>query len=537
MALFHSPEAPRRSDLVLLGLFCFLFFGYSLIGGRSLTMHEAVLPQSAREMLADGDWIIPKSGGRPWLERPPLPQWITVAIASVIGRCDQEWIVRIGPVLMGTFIVLMLSVFVGRQLGRRIGLLSGICLATMFQFTRYAWLAEQDIFLSAIVTAAVLLFCVLEFQTPRAFVEDKSRSFVGKRRGLVLVFFLVLAMTNLAKGLFFGTVMAVLPMAGFLLWNRNWHQISRYTWLWGWLVYGLISAIWPLASVYRFPDVVDLWWFDLVGRLNGDYKDINQPAWYYLTTLPWIVAPWTPLALVGLWRTRSLAFGQRFSFERFLWCWSVLPPLVFSFASGKHHHYLLQCIAPWAILSAIGFAWVQDQFVALGQSARRVRWATAGVIGLTVTLYCVGYTVAGRYFDQCRHDTRFLKSVVNQVPSSAPIFACEDPKALDAFRLLFYLPPQTKLLHNVTFLLDENIPVGDVYLVARHGEISRLEQFADAEVLAQSEYSRRAKTKNDLLTLFRLRVRADVARYPGSARVSPMQAMGREPGPFLGRPL
>ncbi|MFO0946721.1 MAG: glycosyltransferase family 39 protein [Planctomycetota bacterium] len=535
MALLHSPEALRRQDLLLLGVFCGVLFGYSLIGGRSLTMHEAVLPQSAREMLADGDWIVPKSGGRPWLERPPLPQWITVAIASLVGRCDQEWIVRIGPALMGTFIILALGAFVGRQLGRRMGLLSGICLATMFQFTRYSWLAEQDIFLSAIVTSAVLLFGVIEFQTTST--ENEDRSFLGKRSRLVLGLFAVLATTNLAKGLLFGTVMAALPMAGFLLWNRDWSRIARYVWLWGWALYGVTSVLWPIASMVRYPDVVDLWWFDLAGRLSGEYTDINQPAWYYLTTLPWVIAPWTPLALVGLWQTRKVAFGQKYSFERFLWCWAMLPPLVFSFASGKHHHYLLQCIAPWAILAAFGLVWLQEKVVSLGHPLRRVQVATAGFIGVVVVLYCVGYTVAGRYFDQCRHDTKFLKGVATHVPAEAPVFACEDPKALDAFRLLFYLPPKTTLLHNTTFLLDESIPNRDLYLVTRYGEIERLLQFADVEVLTQSEYSRRAKTKNDLLTLFKVRVRPDVARYPGSPRVSPMQAMGREPGPYLGRPL
>ena len=39
---------------------------------------------------------------------------------------------------------------------------------------------------------------------------------------------------------------------------------------------------------------------------------------------------------------------------RFLWCWAILPPLVFSLSDGKHHHYLLQCIAPWAVLSVFG---------------------------------------------------------------------------------------------------------------------------------------------------------------------------------------
>src|SRR5262245_32271902 len=105
-----TPESAgtlRRTDYGLLIAFCALIFGNAFLGGRPLTMHESVLAQSSREMLASGDWLVPTSGGRPWLERPPLPQWITVGIAALCGGCDREWVVRIGPVLAGTWAVLV----------------------------------------------------------------------------------------------------------------------------------------------------------------------------------------------------------------------------------------------------------------------------------------------------------------------------------------------------------------------------------------------------------------------------------------------
>src|SRR5574341_938662 len=73
-----------RDYLLLMG-FTLVLFGYSLVSGRPLTMHEARLPQTAREMQITGDYLFPTSGGRPWLERPPLPHWITIAFASITG--------------------------------------------------------------------------------------------------------------------------------------------------------------------------------------------------------------------------------------------------------------------------------------------------------------------------------------------------------------------------------------------------------------------------------------------------------------------
>src|SRR5207244_2391048 len=46
--------------------------------------------------------------------------------------------------------------------------------------------------------------------------------------------------------------------------------------------------------------------------------------------------------------------GQGRTPERFLWCWALLPLFLLSLAQGKHHHYLLHALAPWAILAALG---------------------------------------------------------------------------------------------------------------------------------------------------------------------------------------
>jgi len=176
-----------------------------MVGGRPLTMHEAVLPQSACEMVADGDWVIPKSGGRPWLERPPLPRWITVGTAAVAGTCAKEWVVRLAPVVIATGVVLLLARIAAGWFGRNIGLLSGFLLATMFEFTGYAWLAEADIFLCGIVTATIAIFIHLEFfHKPPPGAPPRIW---GRRSILVLLFFVLLGMTNLAKSLPFGTVM------------------------------------------------------------------------------------------------------------------------------------------------------------------------------------------------------------------------------------------------------------------------------------------------------------------------------------------
>src|SRR5580692_10713176 len=94
---------PNRADYFLVGLFTFILFGYAGISGRPLTMHEARLPQTSREMKAAGELLLPHSGIRPWLERPPLPHWIVIASMEIFQRDDSVWVVRLPSAIMGLF--------------------------------------------------------------------------------------------------------------------------------------------------------------------------------------------------------------------------------------------------------------------------------------------------------------------------------------------------------------------------------------------------------------------------------------------------
>lgn len=594
------PTLERLTGRDYLGLaaFCVALYGISLLGIRPLTMHEGVLPQTAQEMLADRDWLVPKIGGRPWLESPPLPQWITVSIASLFGRCDSLAIVRIGPLLMGTACVLLVAWMASVWYGRTHALVAGLVYATMYEIVQYSWLSEDEIFLCALVTLAVACFVRLEFaatgeeasptNNPDASVTSTLvpaiRGFFSARPWGVLVLFIALGMTNLAKGLLFGTVMAAVPMAGFLLWNADRRRIGRYLWFWGFAAFAIVALAWPMSVIARIPDAVDIWKYDHVGRLDGEYVALTKPFWYYAKVLPGEIAPWTPVALLGLCLTARTAFRTRYSPERFLWCWAILTPVVFSLPTGKNHHYLLHCLAPWAVLSVPGLVWLRTQIVqaprtsawwnllvwggpgvvalwlfgdrlrgpewlvpclclvwpawvlllSWGLPHANARYAAAVVFGSVAVGYVAGHGYAGWYADLCRDDTRFLQQVAEAADPDRPLLIDGHTESLDEFRLKFYLPARAALLHNLSFVADERFRGEEAYVVARLGAKQQLEEFGSASVVLQSAKTRREKSVADRWTLFRLRYRDDVAWQSSTGvRFSPMQVMQRAEGPFL----
>src|SRR5437016_4709213 len=100
-----APERLRGGDYALLVAFSLVLCSVPLFSERTLTTHETVHCQNAREMRADGDWIIPHYGARPWLERPPLPFWITMGLVELLG--DRPISYRLAALLFGIPCVLL----------------------------------------------------------------------------------------------------------------------------------------------------------------------------------------------------------------------------------------------------------------------------------------------------------------------------------------------------------------------------------------------------------------------------------------------
>lgn len=578
----QSASGIRRIDCLLLALLGLVLFGFASAHERALATHETVHCLNVREMLASHDWIIPTYGGRPWLERPPLPHWVTAWLAAPFGAGERVWTYRLASHLGGIVCVLLTAWMASVWFGRAIGIFSGAILATMLEFYTYATVAESDITLCVVVTCAMALFVYLEFRS-RPAPSSERKSLFGRRPWALAGLFFFLGLTNLAKGLFFGSLFILVPTTGFLLGNLNWQALRRYVWIWGWLITLATGAAWAVAAMLRYPDIVDLWHSDYIGRLNLGY--MREPAWYYFAQLPTVLFPWVFAAIVGLAITARAAF-IRGSAQRFLWCWAWLPVLFFSIPQGKHHHYLLHCMAPWAVLSALGAckiwgwlvngpAWLRSPYWAqlsmgLGGSVAifvfrnkipgaaeywvalalfwhvlvlgawwavrhpRPKVAAAATVGLLVVIYCVSWVYRASIADPYRHDIEFIARVRHTLPKDSLCYVKGDNHVLTGSWLLFYLGERTSYLHNLTFLRDENLPKDTIYLVGRLQDEDALRSYGIPEVVDVSVRSRHQENDRDRYTLFRLHMAESLARRSISdVRITPCQATGRTEGPFL----
>jgi 4-amino-4-deoxy-L-arabinose transferase-like glycosyltransferase len=599
----YDPRRLLRRDVLLLTTFCLLLFGYQMFDGRPLSLHEARLPETSREMyqhLWGTPWsvrfdhlLFPTSGERPWLERPPLPHWIVVGTSLLTGQaCDKVWVVRLPSVLMGLSVVLMTAWIASVWFGRNIGLLSGLVLATMYEFYAYSILAEDDIFLAAIVTLAIALFVWTEFGStnpppdlsPRVPGEGaKLLNPIGNRPLAVWAFFVVLGLSNIVKSPLLGPMFVLAPTGAFLLWNWDWSRIRRYLWVWGAIIFVVLWKWWVLWAQHRFPDVARNWSYDY-----DQTHQYDEPFWYYPVVLGGLCMPWIVAAIPGFLVTGPQALRQKGSGARFLWCWAIMPVIVFSIPHRKHHHYLVPGIAPWAILAAVGLAVMWRDLtkskpnVKLGLLKPIIAGCVAAVIGsiaaaifgpkspvpiwqiavlVAIISVCVGCFFAGLSArngklaggacfvgialaycwgqsclpDLVANDTAFLQRTEKEVPADQRLFVNSDLAGeMDFFRNLFYLRPTATLLHNLTYLRDDQIADKDAWIVTRHRDLEKLQTLGEVTVADESAKSRRERSAEDRFTLFHLVFKPDLRRYPRPPYINTLQAMGREPGPYCG---
>lgn len=563
-------------------LYCGFMFGGPIVANPPLSTHEAVHCQNVREMLASGDWIIPTYGGRVWLERPPLPHWLTALFVAGFPDEPWPWVFRLGSLVAGTLATLAV-VDIARSLrfSGQFALFCGAVYASMLEVVKYASGAECDITLALIVTSALACFIRAEFREP---IQERW-SLLGSRSMAVLGFFILTGLANVAKGLFFGMVMTLVPVTLYLLFQLSWSSIRKYVWLWGWLAFLVAGSWWGLWAYLREPGVVDLWMSDYVGRLNEGY--MKEPKWYYLAQLPWVIFPWTLAAMLGLIVTVRPALRSPRSVERLLVVWSCGTLAFLTVPQGKHHHYLLPTLAPWAVLAAVGartfWQWFRDSapwyvrhqlllpslFTLLAvtaivvmhqQKPEMVRWPIvySAVAALFITLFWWGYrrqegrnaAIAtllligvgsnsaywyhAKYEDVYGDDAAFGQRIHDRSKAGEKIVVMNDMHPLDASWILTWLPTDTQFFHNHTYLQSTSIDSEELYVVAKLYLEPFMAAYGDLELVDQSRTNRYGEASIERWALYRFRFHPDLERVEPQEAITPMQSTGRAVGPFLG---
>ena len=322
-----------------------------------------------------------------------------------------------------------------------------------------------------------------------------------------------------------------------------------------------------------------------VGLRGPAQRGLHARAFVVLPgATPLVLFPWTFAVLIGVGTSWQRILREGRTPERFLFVWAVASIAVLSVPQGKHHHYLLHALAPWAAFAALGTVRAWERFREL--SPTRLVWAylaflaVVGEVGFVVAfrkfaapdwmlpvamaawpvvllcfawiamqqnsmraavglfaLLLVGHWV-GHAFptlrdDRYADDRAFVARVAEEVPAERSLFVMEDYGPLDPSWMVFYLEGRGRLLHNASFLRVGSATEREVYVIGRRECGPMLAPYGTREVVLESRRSRDFKHEGQRFCLYRLRLHEGLERHPGPVYISPMQATGRALGPVL----
>jgi len=397
--------AGPREGLGWRAVIVIFLFGGTLLGiylGRAhvLTFHEVIFAEPAREMIRTGDWGMTRFAGIPSTHKPPLTHWL-VALSMLTFQSGAEWVCRLPSVVAAILTAWIVAALAARYHGRRVGLLCGLVQVSTFYTMTQARLAEADMPLCLLVTAAMALFALANVEPT---VSPRLRPLVQAG------FFAACGLALLTKSII-GPAFIFAGCGLYILIQRQWSSLRFFLGPIGWLVFLAITLPWPIWAYKVHPPILYDWFMHTFGRFGGRLSG-GSHAWplYYFYMVPAILLPWTVWAAPGvvaqvrqgLWRTPPW---------RFLFAWVAAGFAILTASAFKSKHYAIPLMPAFSIVAA----WCVDReaFVRLNRFRLRPLYA-----GLLVGAACVAVPL----IVQRTHPAMWLRAAIVTVTVGLPIW-------------------------------------------------------------------------------------------------------------------
>ena len=406
-------QQPGVQIFILLG-FCFFLFILGVGRWDLWNPDEPRYAEVAKEMAERGGWILMHVNGNTYVDKPPLFFWL-IAFSSFLWQGFTSFSARFPSAFLSTLTVL-LTFFLGKKLnGSRTGFLSGLILATSFEFAYLSTRANIDATLTFFTTTSIFFF-LHWYQRSKA--EEGAEK--GKRNLSIYGFYIGMAFATLTKGPV-GFILPLLVSLVYLLLLRDWKAMKRVRLFTGMILFVVIVLSWYLPAALKGGQnfVNETLLHQTLERFAKGTSHV-RPPYYYLSNFPVDFLPWflfLPGAIVYGLSKRKERISKDFFF---LLVWFAVIFVFFSFSKGKRAVYLLP-LYPAASLM-VGRFW-DDYLTGSGPFPVRKIWVTLPVYLLIIVLLLTGmllYAVpAVAHFSVDPSTPKIVKSIVKGAGTGA----------------------------------------------------------------------------------------------------------------------
>jgi len=321
----------------------------------------------ARDMVENGDYVVPTNQGKVYSQKPPLFLWAEVASSALMGGVS-EVSVRIPSVAAGIGTVLLTHAMGCILFTPGAGLLAGLVMATTSRTLLSAQWAAPDMLLCFFITASFYGF-LLGHRTGR--------------RGGYLAMYVCAALGTLTKGPM-ALIIPGLAIPIYLLLSGRRSELPRMRPLAGFLVMALLIAPWLVMFGLGAGGgaAANLLLKQTVVRYASAWNNV-APWYFYLWHFPLDCLPWTMVlaaAVAAAWRWMDRADAK------LLLAWFGVVFLFFSGSTGKRGVYIL----PLYPAVALCVGWFGSRCLELSDGAAARRWLRTACVATAVPFLAIG---------------------------------------------------------------------------------------------------------------------------------------------------
>jgi 4-amino-4-deoxy-L-arabinose transferase-like glycosyltransferase len=307
----------------------------AMLGSREIWTQEHRWADIVFGMFYRHDFLHPYLNEANYYDKPLLSYWLIAGLATLTGKLST-WTLRLPSALAGLLAVWSIYRIGFVLINKRVGLLAGWLLLTTFYFIFWGKTSSADM-----LNLGGTLFAVAWYVEKRNEITFFNYA----------VFFLILVLTSLCKGLV-GAIVPLIVILPDMLMNQNWkkHLNSK-----------IFLAMAPALIIYVLPFWASSHYSNGGYTENGLYLvyrenvlryfhpfDHKGPIWTYFLWLPIYLLPWAVFFIPALFTLKS-RWNDLTPNAKWL-CWSVLLLFLFFTVSGSRRNYYILPLVPFAIL-------------------------------------------------------------------------------------------------------------------------------------------------------------------------------------------
>ncbi len=335
--------------LALLG-WTILLCSVGLAGGAYFEPIDCWVAQTAREMRAAGDWLVPRFSGEVRMQKSPGPYWAVMLTSLARGTPVDEVSARLPSVVAAVLLVATVFWLTRRIAGVRAAVYGGFAMSASVLILWWSRRAASDLGLAACTTVSLAALWIGSECVP-----------AGRRRVAYWLLGYFMAGVGMLYKMPMPLVVVGLPAVCYVLLLRRWSILASGWHLVGLLVFLLPWLPWAVAVFWAEDAALTKWKVEFIDRFTGSLPNVQgQDNWRYLCTYlgpPLLYCLPFTLSLPGaLWRAfrRQPGVERRGTLFMVIWIASLL--VFFTASTGKEWRYFLPALPPFFVLLGIELA-------------------------------------------------------------------------------------------------------------------------------------------------------------------------------------